>query len=101
MSTSEIDQATPVAESVSVDADTLTVALADGRTIVVPLVWFPRLSHATAAERAEWRLIGRGEGIHWPKLDEDISVRSLLAGRKSGESGESLKRWLESRRAAG
>src|SRR5205823_6198474 len=75
--------------------DALTVHVADGRTIAVPLVWFPRLAHGTPAERANWRLIGGGVGIHWPGLDEDISVESLLAGRRSGESQESLRGWLE------
>jgi hypothetical protein len=73
------------------------VDLADGRTITAPLVWFPRLKHGTAAERANWRLIGAGEGIHWPQLDEDISVESLLAGRPSGETQDSLRRWLDQR----
>jgi hypothetical protein len=73
------------------------VELADGRTISVPLVWFPRLAHGTPAERAKWRLIANGEGIHWPDLDEDISVESLLAGRKSGETRESLRRWRQQR----
>jgi hypothetical protein len=76
------------------------VELADGRTLSVPLVWFPRLAHATAQERANWRLVGRGEGVHWPGIDEDISVRSLLAGRKSQESQESLARWLKTRGSA-
>ena len=89
------------AQSVSVSDDALVVDLADGRTITVPLAWFPRLAHGTPAERAEWRMIGSGEGIHWPDLDEDISVESLLAGRRSGETQESLRRWLEGRRAAG
>ena len=79
------------------DADTLTVDLADGRTVSAPIAWFPRLSHATPEERAEWRLIGNGEGVHWPALDEDISVDGLLAGRRSGESQESLKHWLLAR----
>jgi hypothetical protein len=71
--------------------------LADGRTITAPLAWFPRLVHGRPAERANWRLIAGGEGIHWPDLDEDISVRSLLAGRRSGEGLDSLRRWLKSR----
>ena len=80
--------------------DSLTVELSDGRTISVPLAWYPRLTHATGDERSRWRLIGRGEGIHWSDLDEDISVEGLLAGRPSGESQRSLKRWLELRRGA-
>jgi Protein of unknown function (DUF2442) len=86
------------ARSVSVNDEALMVDLADGRTITVPLAWFPRLAHGTPAERANWRLIGGGEGLHWPDLDEDISVESLLAGRKSGETQESLRRWLGARR---
>jgi hypothetical protein len=85
---------------VSVTDDSLTVELSDGRTISVPLAWYPRLTYATRDERNRWRLIGRGEGIHWPDLDEDISVEGVLAGRPSGESQRSLKRWLELRRGA-
>jgi uncharacterized protein DUF2442 len=81
--------------------DSLTVDLSDGRTVTVPLAWYPRLAHGTPTERNNWRLIGRGEGIHWPDLDEDISVASLLAGHPSGESQTSLHRWLESRQRAG
>jgi hypothetical protein len=95
----ELEEAT--AEDVSASDDALVVDLADGRTITVPLAWFPRLAHGTPTERANWRLIGRGEGIHWPDLDEDISVESLLAGRRSGETQESLRRWLQGRRVAG
>jgi hypothetical protein len=73
----------------------LTVSLTDGRTIIVPLSWFPRLAHGTPAERANGRLIGAASGIHWPGLDEDISVTSLLTGRRSGETQASLRRWLE------
>ena len=78
--------------------EALIVDLADGRTITVPLAWFPRLAHGTVAERANWRLIGGGVGIHWPDLDEDISVESLLAGRRSGETQTSLRRWLQARK---
>ena len=88
----------PRAQSVSVSDDTLSVDLVDGRTIAVPTAWYPRLAHATVEERSRWRLIGQGEGIHWPDLDEDISVDSLLSGWPSGESQASLKRWLEDRR---
>ena len=99
MDTSGIDLKDAAAQHVGVGEDSLTVDLADGRTIAVPLAWFPRLLHATSAERADWRLIGPGEGIHWPDLDEDISVASLLAGRRSNENGESLRRWLDARKA--
>jgi hypothetical protein len=100
MSTSGIDLSEARAQNVRVSEDALTVDLADGRTITVPLAWFPRLAHGTPAEHADCRLIGNGEGIHWPQLDEDISVGSLLAGRRSGETQESLRRWLESRNQA-
>jgi len=71
----------------------MVVRLADGRRISVPLRWFPRLAHGAAAELARWELIGRGSGIHWPLLDEDISVGGLLAGRRSGECGASVAKW--------
>ena len=71
--------------------------LSDGRDISVPLSWYPRLVHATTEERIHWELIGSGQGIHWPDLDEDISVEMLLAGRKSGESRRSFKQWLEAK----
>jgi Protein of unknown function (DUF2442) len=101
MTTSRIDVKIPNALGVEVSDDSLIVELSDGRTISVPLAWFPRLLHADAEERTNWRLIGSGEGIHWEALDEDISVESLLAGRSSGESQESLKKWLESRQQDG
>jgi hypothetical protein len=86
-----------LARNVSVTDDALIADLADGRTITVPLAWFPRLARGTPAERNNWRLIAGGEGIHWPDLDEDISVESLLAGRRSGETQDSLRRWLQRR----
>ena len=86
------------ATSVAITEDTLTADLSDGRTISVPLTWYPRLVHATTKERCNWRLVGGGEGIHWPDLDEDLSVEGLLAGRPSGESQRSFKRWLEARK---
>lgn len=89
------------AETVTVTEDTLTVELSDGRSLSVPLAWFPRLIHATPAERKNWRLIGRGHGIHWNKLDEDISVEGLLAGKPSGESQASFKKWLCTRKSNG
>jgi hypothetical protein len=99
MSTSGIELREAVAQGVTASDEALIVDLADGRTITVPLAWFPRLAHGTAAERANWRLIGGGVGIHWPDLDEDISVESLLAGRRSGETQASLRRWLRARKA--
>lgn len=100
MTTSPIEHWPAVALAVNVTADTLTVDLADGRSIAVPVEWFPRLANGTPAERGNWRFIGRGEGIHWPDLDEDISVENLLSGTRSGESQRSFKQWLESRAPA-
>ena len=97
MSISAIEIEIPLAQAVRVTQDSLHVDLADGRTISVPLAWYPRLLLATADERKRWRLIGRGRGIHWEAIDEDISVEGLLAGRASGESQTSLKKWLNSR----
>lgn len=88
------------AESVRVTDDRLVVALRDGREISVPLSWYPRLSHGESQEHQKWELIGRGMGIHWPDLDEDISVEGLLAGRRSGERPESIARWLTALKAA-
>jgi hypothetical protein len=85
------------ADNVVVTKDTLRVELADGRTVEAPLAWYPRLLHATARERARWRLIGGGEGIHWPDLEEDISVENILQGQPSGESQRSFKKWLDER----
>lgn len=97
MNTLAIDIVIPTAESVTVTNDTLAVELSDGRSISVPLAWFPRLVHATPAERKNWRLIGRGRGIHWETLDEDISIDGLLSGKPSGESQASFKKWLSAR----
>ena len=98
MNTSQTEISVPLATGVSVTDDTLSVELSDGRTIAAPTCWYPRLSHGTSQERSNWRLIGNGTGIHWPDLDEDISVANLLAGKASGESQGSFKRWLEKRR---
>jgi hypothetical protein len=87
--------------AVVVTDETISVDLADGRTVSAPIVWYPRLAHATVAERSNWRFVGHGEAIHWPELDEDISVRGLLAGRSSRESNASLENWLADRNAAG
>ena len=85
------------AQRVIVEDDALIVDLSDGRTISVPLAWYPRLLHGKTEERNNWRLIGDGEGVNWPGLDEDISVENLLLGQPSGESQSSFKRWLETR----
>jgi hypothetical protein len=87
------------AQSVSVSEDSLTVDLKDGRTVIVPLVWYPRLWHGSPEERNNLEILGDGAIIHWPDLDEDLSVAGLLAGRRSGESPASLARWLEARRS--
>jgi Protein of unknown function (DUF2442) len=97
MSTSAVELEIPDAIDVKISEDTLSVELSDGRTISVPLDWYPRLTHATDSERTNWRVIGRGHGIHWEDLDEDISVEGLLAGKASGESQASLKNWLVKR----
>ena len=89
----------PVATHVEVTGERLAVHLADERTITVPLSWFPRLMHGSVAERAHWRLLGDGEAIEWPDLDEHVGIGGLLAGRGSGESEASFRRWLDARRA--
>jgi len=96
---STIEVRIPEAEEASVTDDTLQVELSDGRTLSVPLAWYPRLVHAAAEERDNWELIGEGQGIRWPDLDEDLSVEGLIPGRPSGESQRSFKRWLEAKRA--
>ena len=89
----------PGATELQIDDDTLNAELSDGRRIAVPLAWYPRLLDATPQERGNWELIAGGQHLHWPDLDEDISVEMLLTGQKSGESQTSFKRWLEARRA--
>ena len=97
MNTLAVEIRVPEALNVSLIDDTLSVDLNDGRSISVPIAWFPRLLHSTEQERNNWRLIGRGQGIHWEDIDEDISIEGLLAGRPSGESQESFKKWLAKR----
>ncbi len=101
MNTSRVEIKIPNATNVEITDEALTIELSDGRTLSVPLAWYPRLLHATPKERANWRFIGKGQGIHWNDLDEDISVENLLAGRHSGESQQSYKRWLEGRIKSG
>jgi hypothetical protein len=96
---SEIQEAK--AQKVGVSEDSLVVDLVDGRTIIAPLAWYPRLWHGTPEERQHFEIIGDGTLIHWPDLDEDLSVAGILAGRRSGESPQSLKKWLEKRTAPG
>lgn len=87
----------PLAKSVKVTDEWIIVDLEDGRALSVPLKWFPRLCHATPEERTHWELWGDGYAIEWPDVDEHISVESLVAGRRSGESEKSLNRWLATR----
>jgi len=85
------------AQAVKVTGEELIVELDDGRTISAPLAWFPRLLHGSSEDRVNWRLIGAGEGIHWPDLDEDIEIGHLLAGIPSQESQRSLQKWFQNR----
>lgn len=97
MTISKVENRVAEAIGLSVNDESLTVELNDGRTISVPLAWYPRLLHSSPSERSHWRLVGRGQSIHWDDLDEDVSIDNLLSGSHSGESQASLKRWLDSR----
>ena len=99
MPTSVTRTETVYAKRIAVTDDALTAELDDGRTISVPLSWYPRLVHATDEERDNWELLGRGMHIRWPDLDEDLSVEGLLAGRKSGESARSFEMWLKAKKS--
>lgn len=99
MSTSTVEISSVGVHGVTVTADALTVELTDGRRVSAPLAWYPRLLHGKPRERTRWRLIGKGEGIHWPDLDEDISLDNILSGQPSGESQTSFKKWLAKRNA--
>lgn len=99
MGISAVEIEVPYAGGITLTDDTLSVDLSDGRTISVPLTWFPRLLYASTEERENWRLIGKGQGIHWEDIDEDISVEGLLAGKPSGESQDSFKKWLALKKA--
>lgn len=92
------ESSVPLALTVSVSDDTLSVSLSDGRTISVPLAWYPRLFHSNHRQRRNFRLVGRGQGIHWPDIEEDISVSGLIIGNPSRESRESFEAWLAKRR---
>lgn len=87
----------PRALKVTITDDTLSVDLEDGRTISVPIGWYPRLAHGTPTERADFQISGAGYGIHWRELDEDIGVEGLLLGKRSAESASSFERWLQRR----
>jgi Protein of unknown function (DUF2442) len=87
------------ARSVTITDEALSVDLVDGRTVIVPLVWYPRLWHGSKEERDNLEIFGDGAYIHWPDLDEDLTVAGLLEGKRSGESPTSLKKWLATRKA--
>jgi hypothetical protein len=97
MNTLEIEIQEARAQAVRVDENSLSVDLTDGRTIIAPLTWYPRLMYGTAKERANFEIIGDGRYIHWLDLDEDLTVAGILAGHSSHESAESLKKWLDAR----
>ncbi len=97
MNSLETEIEEPKAKSIKISDDSLSVDLFDGRTIIVPLLWYPRLWHGSNEERKNFELIDEGSIIHWPDLDEDLSLSGIVAGRKSGESQKSLKRWLKNR----
>ena len=100
MTSSTLASETATAKAVKVSNDALIVELRDGRSVSVPIKWYPRLAEGRPAERRNWQFVGPGIGIHWPDLDEDISIEGLLLGRPSGESAASLQRWRTSRRRA-
>ena len=100
MTTLEIEIQEARAQDVRVDDNILAVDLTDGRTIITPLAWYPRLLYGTPQERANFEIIGDGKYLHWPDLDEDLTIAGILAGRPSGESQRSFKRWLEARQGA-
>jgi hypothetical protein len=97
MSSLAAEKKEPRARSVAVTEESLTVDLVDGRTIIVPLVWYPRLWHGTPKERNHIEIFGDGAYLHWPDLDEDLTVAGLLAGLPSVESPQSVKKWLAGR----
>lgn len=87
----------PLAAQIKITDERLIVDLVDGRSLVVPLSWYPRLLHSSQEERQNWQLLGDGYAIEWVNLDEHIGVEGLLAGRQSGESLQSFERWLATR----
>ena len=100
MSSLGVDIQEARALSLSLSDEGLSVDLVDGRTVIVPLVWYPRLWHGSKQERNNFEIFGDGAYIHWPDLDEDLTVAGLLEGKRSGESAPSLKKWLASRKPA-
>ena len=100
MNTSSVATETAAALRVRVTDRALVVELRDGRVVSVPVAWYPRLAEGSRRERRRWELLGPGVGIHWPDLDEDISVDGLLQGLPSGESRASLDEWRAARKGA-
>ncbi len=97
MTSSTLELQIPAIRAVQVSSTTLTFEVEDGRSVSAPLIWYPRLADGTPEERENWRLIGAGYGVHWPDLDEDISIEALLQGRRSLESDRSFRAWLDRR----
>jgi hypothetical protein len=87
----------PLANQINVTDDKLVIELVDGRTLIIPLSWYPRLLNASDKERGNWQLLGDGYAIEWTDLDEHIGIEGLLAGKRSGESQKSFQKWLNSR----
>jgi hypothetical protein len=87
------------ANKIIITEEELIAYLDDGRTIAVPISWYPRLLNGSVEERKNWRFIGEGTGIHWPDLDEDISIEGIIEGVPSQESKSSLSKWLEERQS--
>ena len=100
MSSSGVDIQEARALSLSLSDEAVSVDLVDGRTVIVPLVWYPRLWHGSKQERNNFEIFGDGAYVHWPELDEDLTVAGLLEGKRSGEVSSSLKKWLASRKPA-
>ncbi len=98
MTSSGVDIQEPRALFVTISDEALSVDLVDGRTVIVPLVWFPRLWHGSKQERDNFETLGDGAYLHWPDLDEDLTIAGLLEGKRSGESPKSLKKWLAARK---
>ena len=90
-------EADPQVMDISITNEKMVVDLVDGRSLIVPLSWYPRLQHATATEQQNWQLLGDGYAIEWPDLDEHIGIEGLLVGRRSGESEKSFQAWLQNR----
>ena len=101
MNTSTLEPSSVCIQDIKITSSTLAIDLSDGRCISAPIVWYPRLLNASAKERNHWELIGEGDGIHWPDLDEDLSMDGIIQGRPSYESQKSFQRWLSERKKKG